>query len=111
MLLSLASEEGELLVQDVTRTAANTRDALVNLLPDLVVHWRDAAFSCVLKIRDSKVHAQMVSTKSTGQHASTEFCIYRGDGAGKLDNVINAKDLSRLIAGNKRLRCPLPDLF
>jgi hypothetical protein len=97
MLLSLKSEDGESLVQDVTRTAADANAALVNPLPDLVVHWRDAAFSSVLKIRDSKVHAQMVSKKSTGQHTSPGFCIYRGNDANGLDGVVNAKDLWRLI--------------
>jgi hypothetical protein len=97
-LLTLASEDGESLVQDVTRTAANAQSALVNPLPDLVVHWRDAAFSPILKIKDSKVAAQVVSKKSTGQHASLGFCIYRGNGHEGLDCVVAAKDLRHLIA-------------
>lgn len=98
MLSSLASEDGERLVHDVTRTAANGAAARLNPLPDLVVHWNDAAFSSRLKIAGSEVQAQMASTKATGQHASPGFCIYRGAGAGGLDGVVNAKDLWRLIA-------------
>lgn len=98
MLLSLTSESGESLVHDVTRTAADAASARGNPLPDLVVHWRDAAFSPVLKIKGSKVPAQMVSKKSTGQHTTPGFCIYRGNGDPGRDGVVEAKDLNRLIA-------------
>jgi predicted AlkP superfamily phosphohydrolase/phosphomutase len=97
MLLSLVSEEGRLLVQDVKRTAANAAEAGVNPLPDLVVHWRDAAFASSLKIKGSNVPAQVVSKKSTGQHASPGFCIYRGSGGSELGGVVTAKNLARLI--------------
>jgi predicted AlkP superfamily phosphohydrolase/phosphomutase len=98
MLSTLTSETGELLVEDVTRTAASAESARVNPLPDLVVHWRGAAFASSLKIKGSKVPAQMVSKKSTGQHAASGFCIYRGNENAGLDSVIAAKDLCRLIA-------------
>jgi predicted AlkP superfamily phosphohydrolase/phosphomutase len=97
MLLSLVSEEGDLLLQDVKRTAANTAEARGNPLPDLVVRWRDAAFTSSLKIKGSNVPAQLVSKKSTGQHASPGFCIYRGSAGSELGGVVAAKDLARLI--------------
>lgn len=100
MLSSLSSEEGELLVQDVTRTARDVESARVNPLPDLVVHWRDAAFSSSLKLKASKVKAQMVSQKSTGQHTTPGFCIYRGNVEWGRDGVVEAKDLNRLIAAS-----------
>ncbi len=100
MLLSLASEEGELLVHEVRRTAADAAAARVNPLPDLVVHWRDAAFSSSLKLKGSRVQAQMVGKKSTGQHTTPGFCIYRGNGESSHDGVVEAKDLSRLIAAS-----------
>ncbi len=100
MLLSLASEEGELLVQEVSRTAADAAAARVNPLPDLVVHWRDAAFSSSMKLKGSKVRVQMVSKKSTGQHTTPGFCIYRGNGECGRDGVVDAKDLSGLIAAS-----------
>jgi len=100
MLSTLSSEDGELLVQDITRTAADARNARVNPLPDLVVHWRDAAFSSSLKIKGSNVPAHVVSRKSTGQHASLGFCILRGGCDGGLNGVVAAKDLKDLIAAS-----------
>jgi predicted AlkP superfamily phosphohydrolase/phosphomutase len=97
MLTTLASENGELLVEEVVRTATEADNALVNPLPDLVVHWRYAAFAPSLKIRDSEVPAQMVGKKSTGQHASPGFCIYRGNDDAALNGVVAGKDLWRLI--------------
>lgn len=100
MLLSLTSETAELLVHDVTRTAKDSASAGVNPLPDLVVRWRDAAFSSSLQIKGSKVQPRMVSTKSTGQHTAPGFCIYRSKGEPAPDAIVDAKDLSRLIAAN-----------
>ena len=103
MLLSLTSTEGDLLVQVVTRTTANTASPLVNPLPDLVVHWRDAAFSPSLKIKGSNVAQQLVSMKSTGQHKAPGFCIYRGPH--RPDGTVDATDLSRLIADGSYESC------
>lgn len=100
MLLTLRSENGEALVQDVIRTSANSSEARDNPLPDLVVHWHDAAFAASLKIQGSNVPATMVSKKTTGQHASAGFCIYRGKNDAGLNGVIEAKDLWRLMASN-----------
>lgn len=97
MLLRLTTENGELLVQDITRTAEDAKSAMSNPLPDLVVHWRDAAFASPLRIRDSKVQVEPVGKKSTGQHASEGFCIYRGSDACDPGPVIAAKDLGRLM--------------
>jgi len=97
MLLALTDESGQLLVQDITRTAANAEDVLANPLPDLVVHWRDAAFAWPVRIRDSKVLAEPVGKKSTGQHASEGFCIYRGADSQGMCSEVAAKDLGRLI--------------
>lgn len=97
MLSTLASEDGELLVEDVLRTAADSEAALENPLPDLVVHWRDAAFAPSLRIKNSSVPAQVVSKKSTGQHRSPGFCIYRGDSADGLEGIVAGRDLWRLI--------------
>lgn len=97
MLLTLASEDGELLAREVRRTANGAESGRVNPLPDLVVHWREAAFTPSLKIKGSNVSAQLVSTKSTGQHKSPGFCIYRGSGGIGTDGVVDAKDLNRAI--------------
>jgi predicted AlkP superfamily phosphohydrolase/phosphomutase len=100
MLLSLTTEGGEPLVHDITRTASNGQSALSNPLPDLVVHWEDAAFASPLKIKNSKVRVEPVGKKSTGQHASEGFCIYRGNPGWDPGDVVAAKDLSRLITAS-----------
>ena len=100
MLLALTTEEGQVLVQDITRTAPNTASALGNPLPDLVVDWRDAAFASPLKIKDSKVQVEPVGKKSTGQHASEGFCIYRGADVQDLDDAVAAKDLGCLMTSH-----------
>jgi predicted AlkP superfamily phosphohydrolase/phosphomutase len=100
LLLGLANEDGQALVQDITRTAANAESALRNPLPDLVVHWQFAAFAPGLRIRGSSVQVEPVGKKSTGQHASEGFCIYRGDRDWGVDGVVDAKDLGRLITAS-----------
>lgn len=97
MLLALTDESGQPLVEEITRTALNVHSALGSPLPDLVVHWRDAAFTWPLKIKDSRVRVEFVGRKLTGQHASEGFCIYRGDLDLETDGVVAAKDLGRLM--------------
>jgi predicted AlkP superfamily phosphohydrolase/phosphomutase len=53
LMLGLTNEDGQSLVQDVTRTCANAESALSNPLPDLVVRWQDAAFAWPLRIKGS----------------------------------------------------------
>jgi len=97
MLLALTTESGAPLVSEIVRTASCAESALDNPLPDLVVHWEDAAFASPLRIKDSKVRVQPVGKKSTGQHASEGFCIYRGHQDLDPGDAIAAKDLNRLI--------------
>jgi len=98
MLRGLTTEDGQLLVADIVRTAANEADALSNPLPDLVVHWREAVFASPLKIRDSKLRVAAVGGNSiTGQHATPGFCIFRGDRNWESDAAVAVKDLAGLI--------------
>jgi hypothetical protein len=97
LLLGLTDDRGQPLVRDILRTAANADDAPANPLPDLVVHWEDAAFAWPLKIRDSEVQVEPVATKSTGQHASEGFCIYSATDNNFSSDVVDAKDLGRLM--------------
>lgn len=97
MLLGLISEDGQSLVEDITRTAANAANVLDNPLPDLVVHWSDAAFASPLKIKDSQIELKTAGKKYTGQHASAGFCIYRGDQNWEPGAVIAAKSLGCLM--------------
>ncbi len=100
LLRCLTSDDAQPLVQDVVRTAANAERALTNSLPDLVVHWEDAAFQWPLRIKDSKVEVEPVGKKSTGQHALEGFCIYRGADDQSLGRVVAAKDLGSLITSS-----------
>jgi predicted AlkP superfamily phosphohydrolase/phosphomutase len=104
LLLGLTNDEGQALVQKVLRTAASAGSALTNPLPDLVVHWQFAALVSPLKIKDSKVQAGPIGKKSTGQHASEGFCIYRGDRDWGVDGAVAAKDLGRLMTESLNVR-------
>lgn len=97
LLLSLSNDEGQPLVRDIVSTAENAKHALANPLPDLVVHWEDAAFASPLKLRNSEVQVEPVAKKSTGQHASEGFCIYRGPDNNHSSGFVEAKNLGRLI--------------
>ena len=100
MLRALTDQSGQALVADVTRTAVHAESATGNPLPDLVVRWADATFASALKIKGSNVQVEFVGKKSTGQHASEGFCIYRGDLDLETDGVVAAKDLGRLITAS-----------
>ncbi|MDX6612048.1 MAG: hypothetical protein QOD75_1234 [Blastocatellia bacterium] len=98
-LHGLVDSEGQPLVQKIICTATDAASALVNPLPDLVVHWEDAAFAWPLRIQGSTVQVEPVGRKSTGQHAAEGFCIYHG-GVENLGDVVAAKDLGRLITSS-----------
>jgi predicted AlkP superfamily phosphohydrolase/phosphomutase len=97
MLLNLRTESGQPLVRNIMRTSKDAESALGNPLPDLVVHWQDAAFAASLRIKGSRVQVEPVGKKFTGQHASSGFCIYRGSHDLHSSGVVAAKDLGRLI--------------
>jgi predicted AlkP superfamily phosphohydrolase/phosphomutase len=97
LLLGLVDNDRQPLVRDIVSTAGNAEQAITNPLPDLVVHWEDAAFAWPLKITGSQVQAEPVAQKSTGQHASEGFCIYSAADNNSLAGFVEAKDLWRLI--------------
>jgi predicted AlkP superfamily phosphohydrolase/phosphomutase len=97
LLLCLTNDDGQPLVRDIVSTASNAEYSLSNPLPDLVVHWEDAAFAWPLKISGSKLQFEPVARKSTGQHASEGFCIYSGTGSNFSSGVVEAKNLGRLM--------------
>lgn len=78
MLLALRTQDGQPLVQDVIRTAKNGRDALSQVIPDMVVHWTDAAFNLPLSINGLLLEAHPAAAGQTGQHAPEGFCITKG---------------------------------
>jgi len=98
-LHALIDSEGRPLVQKIIATATDAGSALGNPLPDLVIHWEDAAFAWPLKIQDSQVEVEPVGRKSSGQHAAEGFCIYHGP-VENLSEVVAAKDLGGLITSS-----------
>ena len=98
LLRSLVTEGGRPLAREVLRTAARVEDALELRLPDLVVHWHDAAFETPLRIRGWSVRAPAVGLKFTGQHGLEGFCITNARGAVGRDSV-RAEDLHRYMLG------------
>jgi predicted AlkP superfamily phosphohydrolase/phosphomutase len=96
LLRALKRDDGAPLVRTIIRTAADVEAALINPLPDLVVHWAEAAFASPLRIKGSAVETHSVGAKSTGQHASEGFCIYRG--SAELGDTVAAHELGRIIS-------------
>jgi len=100
MLRELMTEDGQLLVRDVIRPAPEQegKAAWPRELPDLVVHWTDAALLSGLRIKDSELEISAVALKQTGQHALEGFCIIRGaDGQRVGRETIAAVDFQRII--------------
>lgn len=97
MLRGLASEDGRPLVRDVLRTAEDSGRAVASRLPDLVVHWDEAAFDAPLRIRGTRLEAVPVGLKFTGQHAPEGFCVARGLKGLDGRDAVRAEDLHRLI--------------
>jgi len=100
---SLADADGRPLVQRTVRTAASVREALTSVLPDLVVHWTDAALSPALRIGGSGIEMSSIGRKFTSQHALEGFCIARGVDLPPGDGVRDA-ELHAVIAGALRRR-------
>ncbi|HEY0320964.1 MAG TPA: alkaline phosphatase family protein [Pyrinomonadaceae bacterium] len=78
MLRSLATEDGRPLVRDVIRTAQAADDSLSQVIPDMVVHWQDAAFELPMRMNGLLLEAHPAAAAQTGQHAPDGFCIVKG---------------------------------
>ena len=92
LLRGLVTEGGRPLVREVLRTAARAEDASALSLPDIVVHWHDAAHEAPLKIKGWPVGAAAAGLKFTGQHALEGFCVTGARGAGGAD-AVRAEDI------------------
>ncbi len=78
LLGGLKTDDARPLVRDVIRTAKSARDALRLTLPDLVVHWDDAAHELPLRACGLTLEGHPAATAVTGQHAPQGFCILKG---------------------------------
>jgi predicted AlkP superfamily phosphohydrolase/phosphomutase len=94
MLGDLATRDGRPLVRDVIRPAPGPEDALALGLPDLVVHWHDAALDAPVAVRGMTLESFPVGLKFTGQHALDGFLIARDRRASV--ETVSGQDLHRL---------------
>ena len=77
-LRAFRAEDGRPLVRDVIRTAKSAEDSLSQSIPDLIVHWDDAAFELPMRARGLLLEAHPAATGITGQHAPEGFLITSG---------------------------------
>jgi predicted AlkP superfamily phosphohydrolase/phosphomutase len=96
MLRQLKDHNGELLVREVVRTVTNGAETLSHQIPDLVVHWNDAAFAPGLRIENTDFESRPVGIK-TGQHSLDGFCVIKGRAKIDLGTSILAEDMGSLI--------------
>ncbi len=101
-LRTLRTEDGKPLARDVIRTAKTAEQALKQRLPDLVVHWEDVAFRSPLQIEGSASEFFPEGKRYLGQHTSEGFCILKGSQNPGVNDVLQSKDLSRLMTSMLR---------
>ena len=98
LLRAVATSDGQPLVRDVVQPSRETVGAAARELPDLVVHWHDAAFDNPVLIDKPSIQAYPTGTKFTGQHALEGFCLMKGLLNGyKVGSPVAAKNLHRLM--------------
>jgi predicted AlkP superfamily phosphohydrolase/phosphomutase len=94
-LLGVMREDGQPVVRDVIRLS-EAGERPPHRLPDLVVHWHDAAFARPLRTASPRVEAHPVRLDRTGEHAPDGFSIMRGDfGGERIGESTLARDLHR----------------
>jgi predicted AlkP superfamily phosphohydrolase/phosphomutase len=93
---ALCDEQGRPLVERTIRTSASADEARRSGLPDLVVHWTDAALAWPVRIRGSRVETSAAGRKFTSQHALDGFCVSRGFALPPGEAIADA-DLHRII--------------
>jgi predicted AlkP superfamily phosphohydrolase/phosphomutase len=76
-LAALEREDGEPLVSEVVRVGDGSPPPV---LPDLIVHWSDAAFVDPLRVGRLGVVAKPTVMRITGQHRAEGFFVARGFG-------------------------------
>ncbi|HEX8773162.1 MAG TPA: alkaline phosphatase family protein [Pyrinomonadaceae bacterium] len=97
-LRALVTEDGLPLVLDVLCPAMENGGIPPRKLPDIVVHWTDAALTKGLRLKDHALETRAIALKQTGQHAPEGFCIVAGRAVALPDGeTIAARDLHRLI--------------
>jgi predicted AlkP superfamily phosphohydrolase/phosphomutase len=96
LLSSLTTDDGRPVVREVVQPGRAHGGAPPRRLPDLVVHWHDAAFDDPVRLRQPSIIARPTGTKFSGQHAPDGFCLTRGIGA-SFGPSLATRDLHRVI--------------
>lgn len=99
-LRTLTTSDGKPLARKVIRMAESGEQALEMRIPDVIVHWKDAAFRSPLRIAGSHIEYYSDGNRYLSQHTSEGFCILKGGIDGEVDDVLLIKDLGNLIARN-----------
>jgi predicted AlkP superfamily phosphohydrolase/phosphomutase len=99
LLLGLKNEAGEPVVRAVLSMAAAHGGVPPDVLPDLIVHWEDAACVPELRLMTPPLVCAAAGIKQTGQHAPDGFFLLRPARSSMTDcgDTVAAKDLHRLI--------------
>jgi predicted AlkP superfamily phosphohydrolase/phosphomutase len=98
LMRSLVDVDGRQLVIGVRRTAVDWAAAVRSELPDLVVHWGDAALASPVAIRGFRTTGRTIGRKFTGQHAFEGFCLWRGPRGPALEpSMMDASGLAAVI--------------
>jgi predicted AlkP superfamily phosphohydrolase/phosphomutase len=88
----LTDPEGRPLVAETIRTDA---DGPPDVLPDLVVHWTEAALADPVRVAGLDVETRPVAARITGQHNAEGFCVVVGADAPGVS--VDTADLHRLL--------------
>jgi len=99
VLRGLTTDGGKPVVKGVLRLAQETGGSPPRSLPDLVIHWEEAASASPLRLMTPPVSALPTGTKFTGQHALDGFFVLRPGpgGTGSPGASVRAEDLGQLI--------------
>jgi len=95
-LYTLTTSDGKRLTKKVFKTATNGEQALNRRIPDVIVHWEDAAFASPLRVKNSSREFHREGSRYLSQHTSEGFCILRCQDA-SVEQVMPVKDLGALI--------------
>jgi hypothetical protein len=98
-LRALRTPDGRPLVRNVVRMSHEVGQALPQELPDLVVHWDDAAYDRPARVAGTAIEAHPGGGDVTGHHAPDGFCILPGDFRHGLGETVAAEDLHRPLVG------------
>ncbi len=98
LLRELKTLDGAPVVKDVLSIARDIGGDPPWHLPDLIIHWKDAASASPLRLMSPPITAHPVGMKFTGQHTAEGFFILRPrPGGSAAPDSVGAEDLHRLL--------------